>query len=73
LALALLAHGLRIVGAFESHRQPIGKEPRAIGAEGALFLLDVPDIERSERKRFLFPIVILPAKDPHEFDQGSNV
>ena len=45
----------------------------ANGNDADLVLLDFPDVEWSEAERLLFPVVMLPAEDSHELDQGSNI
>ena len=73
LGLAFLAHGLGIMRALQPHGQTICEKPWAIRAEGNLFLFDLSDIEKFERKRRLLPIVILSAVDPYKFYQCPDI
>jgi hypothetical protein len=73
LGLALLAHGFWIVRTLHPHGQTVSEKLAAIRAKGDLLLVNFLDIEESERKRSLRPVMVLPAEDPNELYQGPNI
>ena len=73
LALTLLAHGFGIVGAFQPHRQAIGKEPCALWADPYIFLLKLFDVEIFKGIGSFPSVMVLPTEDRHEFQQRPDI
>ncbi len=73
LGFAFLAHRFGIVRAFQPHRETVSEKFAAIGAKGDFLLLNLLDIEKSERKGSPLAAMILPAVDPYKLYQRPNI
>jgi len=73
LIITFLTHGFGVMGAFYSYGQAVSEEPRAILTEKGFLLFNFLDVKSFERKGSFCSVMMLPAEDPDELYQGTNI